>query len=128
MTDDLADLFRRSSDELRCLGLTRFADCVDASADAPVAGLPRAAFDRIGLLLQEAAIEPTDWLIAASMASLFPTHQPPGNLPDVRSQNRYLLRNLALRNYRVRVARIEDLPALTQIGRAACRERVCQYV
>src|SRR3546814_15453073 len=59
------------------------------------------------------ALQISDWLIAASMAGLFPTHQPPGNLPDVRSQNRYLLRNLELRNYRVRVARIEDLPALT---------------
>jgi acyl transferase domain-containing protein/enoyl-CoA hydratase/carnithine racemase/acyl carrier protein/NAD(P)-dependent dehydrogenase (short-subunit alcohol dehydrogenase family) len=117
MTDHLAELFRRSSTEMSRHGLTRFADCMKTTADAPIDKRRRASFIKIGQVLGKAAVDPVDCLMAASAAGLFPSQQPPDHLSDSVSRNRHLLEHLERREYRVRTARVEDLPALMLLER-----------
>ncbi|MEX2455554.1 MAG: SDR family NAD(P)-dependent oxidoreductase, partial [Rhodospirillaceae bacterium] len=115
MTDDLAKLFARSAAEMERFGLARYPDLARAEADADRP--ERSTFVETGELLRHSAVDPSACLLAAAGAGLFPTRQPPDDLPDSAARNRFVLQSLERRDYRVRTALLEDLPALSALER-----------
>nr|QEO74705.1 phosphopantetheine-binding domain-containing pro [uncultured bacterium] len=71
----------------------------------------------IGREVRRLKLDPVDCLLQAAAAGLLPTRQPPARLADDAARNRYLLRHLERRDFRVRPARNADLPALMLLER-----------
>ncbi|HEY0838303.1 MAG TPA: type I polyketide synthase, partial [Azospirillum sp.] len=107
--DRLIPLFEQAAADMARRDLTRFADGLDGPDDT--------AFRAVAAAVLDPAIEPVECLLAAAAAGLFPSHQPPADLPDDGARNRYLLRHLERCGHRVRPARADDLPALVGLER-----------
>jgi len=106
MTDNLSKLFKQCSIEMVRRGQTRIADCFTSSG---ISGHNNISVDEIDRFLQRSDVDPVECLMAASAAGLLPAHQPPEHIPDTSS---YLLRHLELKEYSIRTAQTDDLPAL----------------
>jgi acyl transferase domain-containing protein/enoyl-CoA hydratase/carnithine racemase/acyl carrier protein len=77
-----------------------------------VDGSQTACADGISRFLQQSEIDPAEFLLTAAGARLMPVQQPPAGLPDGNAVNQYLLQHMERRQYRIRVAQTDDLPAL----------------
>jgi len=106
MSDNLSELFKQCSIEMVRRGQTRIADCFISSG---ISGHNNISVDEIDRFLQHSTVDPVECLMAASAAGLLPAHQPPAHIPDTSS---YLLRHLELKEYCIRTAQTDDLPAL----------------
>ncbi|MGZ8942110.1 MAG: hypothetical protein ACXW00_05000, partial [Methylobacter sp.] len=107
MTHNLSGLFKQCSIEMARRGQTRFVDYLSSTGIAA----PTVEHD-VSRLLRYSAIAPIDCLLAASATGLVPSQQPPEHFSDNASCNQYLLKHLERREYCIRTAQTDDLPAL----------------
>jgi acyl transferase domain-containing protein/enoyl-CoA hydratase/carnithine racemase/acyl carrier protein len=97
---------------------TRIADCFISSG---ISGHNNIFVDEIDRFLQHSAVDPVECLMAASAAGLLPAHQPPEHIPDTSS---YLFRHLELKEYCIRTAQTNDLPALLLLEQQCWTEQL----
>lgn len=117
MTDDVAELFKRSTREMRERGLTRFVDIGRASGDESDINEHHSSVTKLSHALQNPSIDPVECLMMAAAAGWFPTHQPPATLGGDASRKQYLMQHFGSRDYCVRLAGVDDLPALMVLER-----------
>ena len=111
--DNLSELFKQCSIEMSRRGQLRFADCFFAAEiDNSIAELNSLLVKEVQQLFESPSIDPVHCLMEASITALFPSQQPPKNLPIGLSCKQYLLHNLEHREYCIRAAQLGDLPEL----------------
>jgi acyl transferase domain-containing protein/enoyl-CoA hydratase/carnithine racemase/acyl carrier protein/SAM-dependent methyltransferase len=109
MAETANQLFRRIAAAMKRRNLARLDGAEGAATDVSVTRIERA--------LAKLKADPTECLLAAAAAGLFPQKQPPARLADDASRNRFLLEQFERRDYRVRPARLSDLAALMVLER-----------
>ncbi|MCK5356389.1 MAG: hypothetical protein KAJ63_14830, partial [Methyloprofundus sp.] len=113
MEDNLSELFTRCSAEMEQCGQAQIADLfLPTGINTTLAENGSTVVKAVHQYLLDTSIIPSDCLLAASSAGLFLTHQPANNFSNHQSCNQYLVQHLERREYCIRVAQIDDLPAL----------------